>query len=66
MRARVSSVIDVGEGHPQLKQHAGPSRPGYREVHRLLQDAPRQRGVPALVVSKARLVGPTQKVLASV
>jgi hypothetical protein len=30
----------------------------------LLQDAPRQRGVPALVVSQARLVGPTPQFLA--
>src|SRR6266545_3956303 len=56
----------LGEGLPQVQQHAGPSRPGHREVHRLLQDAPRQRGVPALVVSHARLVGPTHQVLASV
>ena len=56
----------LGEAHPQVQQHAAPSRPGHREVHRLLQDAPRQRGVPALVVSHARLVGPTHQVLASV
>ena len=56
----------LGEAHPQVQQHAGPSRPGHREVHRVLQDAPRQRGVPALEVSHARLVGPTHQVLASV
>ena len=39
----------LGDGHPQVQQHAAPSRPGHREVHRLLQDAPRQRGVPAFV-----------------
>ena len=32
----------------------------------MLQDAPRQRGVPALVVRHARLVGPTHQVLASI
>jgi hypothetical protein len=58
--------FDLGDAHPQVQQHAGPSRPGHREVHRLLQDAPRQRGVPALEVSHARLVGPTHQVLASV
>ena len=56
----------LGDAHPQVQQHAGPSRPGHREVHCLLQDAPRQRGVPALVVRHARLVGPTHQVLASV
>ena len=56
----------LGEAHPQVQQHAGPSRPGHREVHRVLQDAPRQRGVPALEVRHARLVGPTHQVLASV
>ena len=32
----------------------------------MLQDAPRQRGVPALEVSHARLVGPTHQVLTSI
>ena len=56
----------LGEGHPQVQQHAGPSRSGHREVHRLLEEAQRQRGVPALVVGHARLVGPAHHVLASV
>ena len=59
-------TFGLGEAHPQVQQHAGPSRPGHREVHRLLQDAPRQRGIPALVVRHASLVGPMHKVLASV
>src|SRR5262245_24666733 len=48
----------LGEGLTQVQQHAGPSRPGHREVHRVLQHAPRQRGVPAIVVGHARLVWP--------
>ncbi len=38
----------LGEAHPQIQQHAGPSWPGDREVHRLLQDAPRQRRCPRI------------------
>jgi hypothetical protein len=43
-----------------------PSRPGGREVHGLLQDAPRQRGVTAFVMGQARLVDPPHQVFTAI
>jgi len=65
LRRRSPSLV-VRRDLPHVAQPPGSSRPVPRKLHRLLENAPRQRGVSGLVMSQARLFGPAPDVLTAV